>query len=673
MAIADAGATMNTAAAVAGLAGEHARKIQDAAEAAELNNTVLSYQRDLIDASDQWRRDNMANPADFAKRFEDESTKIGNGYLKGIKSSKVKRAFQSTMQDVNLRNYERNLSWQNERHVTLAAEQMENAQVTTEALAYRQGQDGGSLEDILKQVDATTVAGATFLAPEDLANAHETMKKGALGNYLQGLLATGRTGEAKRILDSGKYDEVLGGEGLARGYADIKAETKRAQAEAQIEMGSVLEDAMAEAMATGNSAMFPGEDVIRSTFGDKADKIIEEYDRAKLFGQNMTQLVAASPLEVDALLQRVAPAGEGYARETKEFAAFKSAYEERNKKLLADPNGYVASVFPEVQGAYRAYEKEMMRAQETVDKEIQSGMVASANQKLQSAIDASLEKQEYLGLSGYQRRVVGSERAKEFTARIMSEKPEERLQQAAALQFQYGKHWPDVYAEMVHEGLSDNMAVMLRLENGRARSLLAEADEMELKKLIDKDTLKTIDSTLSSELSPFFATVTAQPGNAKEVERTLAATTALAQMYIVQDGMKPAQAARKASADVIGRYEFIGKTRVPSTYNAYRVRAGLEAVQALAAENENILPSTTISISGKPADVVASEYRKELKNGSYFVTNQQEDGVLMVDRAGYTVFVKTENGEPRPYELKFRDLESYSERIRGNTFDGYED
>lgn len=229
-AIQQAVAPFEAAANISGVVADYAFREKAALDTVKLNDTVLSYQKDIIDASDKLRQQHAGNPEGFADMFETESAKIQDVYLKQLGGGKLKQQFRTTAKELNLRNYERNLSWQRERSVSMMAETLENSAQTNEALAYRYGQDGGSLEELLNNADASTVAAATLMDPEKVADVNETMRRGTVNNYLQGLLASGRTGDAKKILDSKKYDSLLGGDGLASGYGAIETTQKSLEA-----------------------------------------------------------------------------------------------------------------------------------------------------------------------------------------------------------------------------------------------------------------------------------------------------------------------------------------------------------------------------------------------------------------------------------------------------------
>lgn len=343
-AIQDAGLMANATAAVTGMAAEYAQKVQDAANAAKLNNAVLSYQRDVIDASDKWRRDNMGNPTDFAQRFEDEAKKIGDKYLEQFSDAKVKEQFRSTMGRVNLQNYESNLSWQNQRHVTLAAEEIENAAQTNNAIAFRFGREGGSLDDVLKNADASTVAGATFLAPEAVQHAHETMRSGAVTNYFEGLLASGKTGEAKKLLDSKKYDDAFGADGLQRGYDLIEREQKRQSAETQ----ELIRDDISHV----NDAAKMGLKIPRANLEDLAARadtagLGEQAGQLRLYAdvQDKAADFAVQPIkaQTESLASLRADIEGGNFDKLEEYKALSNVYENKLKMIEQDPWAYYAA------------------------------------------------------------------------------------------------------------------------------------------------------------------------------------------------------------------------------------------------------------------------------------------------------------------------------------------
>lgn len=484
------------------------------------------------------------------------------------------------------------------------------------------------------------------MSPEERSAFAEDAKDRLLGARANALIdmAPGSFIESAK---GGEFENLPGlGKYLDQAKRAVETKKRERQALLQSQISGQVKDAIAEAQAKGFSDQMPKRETVIAAYGpEKGLEILEQYERAEAFGEKFLSIATLPQAEVNRILEQSVPDGEDFAQEAQEFQALQQAAASRQKAIDNDAGQYVLNNFPEVQAAYEKFNQD-------------------ANpQSLQYAIDLNLEKQAELGVPFRKQRVLGKANASDVVGQLMSTKPKERLEASQGLKSQYGRHWPDVYAEMVDAGLSDNVAVMLRMESPtqrRAASLLAEADAFEdqLAKVIDKESKNTIDENIQAKLSDYLATITAQPGNASEVERTTGAVKTLAMQYVIQDKLSPAKAAQKAAKDIVtDQYSFIGRVRVPADLSRNMIEAGLEEALSLVENNENIDPNIIGSMQGTPDDIIREQYRKEIKQGGYFITNAQEDGVILFDRNGYTVMVK-DGKNLKPFELKFIDIEA---------------
>lgn len=239
-AITDAGSTFGAIAQGADMAFNYIEKERQAVNATKVNNSIISYKKDLLDASETFRQQNMATPEDASKRFEDVSRKISQKYADSLQDEQAKQAFQSTVKNVDLGIYESNLNWERNRNVTLSAERVEDAANKINTIAYRYGQDGRPLDDVRRDIEATVIAESTFLAPEVIANSIETMERGVVTNYMQAQLDIGAHDKVKNQLDSGEYDDILGADGLKKLYKITNVEKKRQEAEFTAKQKNIL-------------------------------------------------------------------------------------------------------------------------------------------------------------------------------------------------------------------------------------------------------------------------------------------------------------------------------------------------------------------------------------------------------------------------------------------------
>lgn len=630
-----------------------------AANTTWVNENIIQAKRDIIDQIDQSRDGRAGNPKDFHKDFDKQLEKNQNNYLKTAPSEAAREAFKASYSSIRASYYDDNKNWENTRKVSMFAESLDRSSENMNVLAYRAGQSGKTIDDVLKDADASTVAGSTFVAPEKLGHMNRTMRSSVIQNYLEGLSETNPQ-KAKELLKAGTYDKDLQADDLQRldGVADAGIEKQQAKARATLD--PIIDDAIAEAQATGDTKLMPSRQSIMSAYGpERAEKILTQFDDAKVFGQKYVQIATMPAAEINQLLIDNKPQGIGFVQENKEYDALVSAVALREKQIQADPMGYVQRNVPSAQGAFDRAGALMQGASE-----------AQAAPALEAAITEGLDAQAKLGIPAFQQKVLPAGTADQIIGQMSQGTPQERLQQSAVLKDQYGKHWPQVYADLVKAGLSDQTAVMLRMDRpdqSLAAAKLAEAEAIGIPKLQaaigDKDTVKSVNETVASELTDYFSTVMVQPGNSAEVGRMTNAANALAYQYVL-GGKDAGGAAKAAVKDIIGKkYSFVGTARVPMDFNPDLVEEGVkrltqpDVMRDVLEKSGGVVSNIRGSLLGTPDEVVNDEYIRSVAEKGYFVTAPDEQGVYVFDQTGHTVMVKKDK-DIVPLVIKFHDLET---------------
>lgn len=201
-----------------------------------VNENVIAYKRDLADQQDAQRQARAGNPNNFHKDFDKDAEKIAADYVKAAPSEAARIALKQTASGIRASAYEENLGWEKQRKVEQFGESMDRTAGNLGALAYRAGQDGTDLEKsgLFNDVAASTVAGSTFIAPDKLEGLSRTMKKNVVSNYMEGLFDK-NPAAAKTLLNSKKYDSILGADEIERFDSKIKAQER-------IEIGDDVSD-----------------------------------------------------------------------------------------------------------------------------------------------------------------------------------------------------------------------------------------------------------------------------------------------------------------------------------------------------------------------------------------------------------------------------------------------
>lgn len=229
-AIATAGSGFRAAADVSAAGADITRKMVEAHEATAVNEAIIKNKKQKMEFLEAKRQENISNPVDFHKRIEPELQKIDAEMEMALPTSRAKAAFKERMSQINLAAYEDNMQWSSKRQVEMYAQSVDTAAQELGVMAYRRGESGASIDDLIKDAQATAVAGSTIVAPEKVADINRKTRQTVIENYINAT-AERNPHEAKKLLASGKYDDVIDA-GYLRGqniYIDNKI--KQAQAE----------------------------------------------------------------------------------------------------------------------------------------------------------------------------------------------------------------------------------------------------------------------------------------------------------------------------------------------------------------------------------------------------------------------------------------------------------
>lgn len=244
-AISRAGEMFSGASQAFGVASDIALKFERANEATAVNEAVIAKQRENIDYLEQVKQQRQGNPSNAAADVEKDLKKRDQEIAETLPSRRAKQAFMNSASRINLQEYGNMVNWENTRKAQIYAGRIQNAISDNNILMLRAGREGLPIDDYLRNVDATTVAATGVFAPEKLTQINQSGRAEGLSYYLQGV-AERNPSEAKRLLDSKKYDDDLGAGGLQQLYRVVDAEQKRVQAQAQADIkqeARAIEDA----------------------------------------------------------------------------------------------------------------------------------------------------------------------------------------------------------------------------------------------------------------------------------------------------------------------------------------------------------------------------------------------------------------------------------------------
>jgi hypothetical protein len=221
-AIGAAGAVARGVGDLANTGAQIATVIKQKRDTSAVNSAVIERQKNDLQFREELKKENADNPFDYAERVAPLYKERDKAIMESLPSDEARQAYQSTAERLNLQNYEDDLRWQNTRSVEIFANKAEQSIDNLELMAYR----GEPLDEIKRNRQATRVTLEGVLSPEQLAKFDQKSNESIHTSFIQGKIDANPY-EARKILDSQKYDDDLGLDNIltltARTDAKIKA------------------------------------------------------------------------------------------------------------------------------------------------------------------------------------------------------------------------------------------------------------------------------------------------------------------------------------------------------------------------------------------------------------------------------------------------------------------
>lgn len=213
---------------VAGVAAEYAQREQEAKEKVALNEAMIKFQKGAIDLDDQLKQANMATPDGYSDRAIEERKKLRKSIEDSLPSGRAKQLFSMSAAEMDNRFYANDKSWEKTRNVEIMGESINTSINDLQVMAARGDVE---LDGLINNLKATVISGQDIFAPEVISEMERKSGNAIVATRLDTLIQNGNLKEAKSLLDSKKYDDFLGGDGINKGYKAIDAEQKRREAE----------------------------------------------------------------------------------------------------------------------------------------------------------------------------------------------------------------------------------------------------------------------------------------------------------------------------------------------------------------------------------------------------------------------------------------------------------
>lgn len=324
-----AAAGYNAVAQVADIGTQVSLKIREADDAASLNEMAITSEREYIDFREAAKKNYEGRPEGFSAFVEKEMQKKDADTIK-VLPARLQQPYKELSMRRNLKEYEQNKNWETERRVAVVGDKIARAGDDLVMLAYRNGQEGIGFDDLMKNVDATIVAGSGVMSPEALSKYDSGLRARVVEAGLSGVIEK-TPNLAIAELSSRKFDGILTPEKLDVLYA---AAIKQRETQAEIRISQMP---LAEKAAIANSAKNPEALALDTILKNEGGYVEKDgaSEQPALFGINR----GAHKVEYDAVEKIVRERGEAAGQEyARQFY----------KREYFDKNG-IGSLPPEVQ------------------------------------------------------------------------------------------------------------------------------------------------------------------------------------------------------------------------------------------------------------------------------------------------------------------------------------
>lgn len=252
----------------------------NAENATWVNENAIKARREAAELEDAQRQNRAGNPKNFSKDFDTLLSKSHEELIKSAPSEDAKNAMRGTLSSMRGQVYEQSLSWERSRQVSLFAASNKRAADERDLLSYQMGKKAGmgeqvqgGIESMQNDAEAAGIAALSYAAPEAAQGATIAAKRSSVANYLEGMSETNPE-QALKELNSGKYDQTLGAEGLRDMEGIIRKNVDRVSIEDEINQLQT-EDAFRDVISSNDTPY--NEKIMQINEADLNGKISDKF------------------------------------------------------------------------------------------------------------------------------------------------------------------------------------------------------------------------------------------------------------------------------------------------------------------------------------------------------------------------------------------------------------
>lgn len=492
--------------------------------------------------------------------------------------------------------------------------------------------------------------------PEALANIDATLKAGRFDPAKREALWTSAThqlarsyvsglppDEALRQLQSGSLDKYIDPDNKIALINHLDAQLRMRDASSNQDALDLAQSNIKSITETGQHLPPAQEAQIASGLSERQRaRYLSQVQKAEAVYRATGDMGTVPFGEMVARVEKLKPTP-GSADYSDQQAAYDAALQRMHQVMnarRADPGLAVRQAFPDVAGAWQAYEAKNDPA------------------SLQGALKASQTAQTMLGIPIVQQRLMPDELARSLAGQIKGAPPEKAAETLNAVAQQFGPYWPKAFRQM-SQMLDPASKVAATIDDSATAALLIETSRQKFDELLRTTGVKRSDilqQILGDQRWLDFTSIAKREGGSQTANDVFQAvqTLALGRMRAFQEDQTTAT--DKAIGSIIGnKYDFAYSAngqafRVPKGRDFARIQgAARDALDALTGDGIDVpglLPGQT------RADGI-DRYMSAVHRNGYWVTNDDESGVVLYNERGVPV---TAHG--KPVEFKFDRLEA---------------
>lgn len=372
-----------------------------------------------------------------------------------------------------------------------------------------------------------------------------------------------------------------------------------------------------------------GSELMRAFGQEHGARLIQQVTEAQQYGLDVRAVATMPASEQAALLAQRAPKpGEGYEFAVKRQESLTRAIEQVNKAREQDPATFVLQNSSGVMAAYRDMANAKKPEERAAAAQAYAAAALAEQSRLEIAAPKILPKNYVAEIARRFAQPAGKDGEGVDVANVMR-----------GIVNEWGRFWPTVGKELAKSIPPGAVVIGLGVQP-EAEQLIGEALRMKpeaLKQGIPEPDLKDLKERVRTAFEPLQKSLR-YIGGGQETYDNYADTAEALAIRLMQQGMKPKDAAAKAFESTVGfKYEFEDEWRVPkaalggsATVMNIRTGAGM-ARYDIAEKGELAVPATPGA--ARPEDV-AKQWRETVKSNGFWITAPGDGGLALYVKSG---------------------------------------